>query len=300
MRVVILGAGAMGSLMGALLSQYNEVIIVGREAQARAISMSGLRVEGATSMVAMPKSATTCKGLGEVGLLIVAVKSYDTEAAVKGAKPAIGPGTTVLTLQNGPMCAERIASVVGKDKVVAGWTSHGATYIEPGVVRHAGKGDTAIGEPDGRKSPRADRLAALLTKAGMEARVSDDIGYELWAKCVVNAAINPLTALLRCKNGRLAESPDARLVVHAICGEGSKALGALGYCVTLNELEDRAWRVVSQTSENSSSMLQDVQRGRRTEIDDITGALCEAARRHGVAVPVSEAVWRLVRASQIP
>jgi 2-dehydropantoate 2-reductase len=300
MRVVILGAGAMGSLMGALLSQHEEVVIVGREAQARAVSRSGIRVEGATNMVAMPKAATSCKGIGEAGLLIVAVKSYDTDAAVKGARPAIGPGTTVLTLQNGPNCAERIASIVGREKVVAGWTSHGATYVEPGVVRHAGKGDTVIGEPDGRKSPRTEALAALLTKAGMEARVSHDIGSELWAKCVVNAAINPLTALLRCRNGRLAESPDARLVVRDICIEGSKVLAALGHGATPEELEERVWRVVSQTSENESSMLQDVLIGRRTEIDDITGALCAAAQAHGIAAPVNEAVWRLVRALQIP
>ncbi|MEW5936689.1 MAG: 2-dehydropantoate 2-reductase [Candidatus Thermoplasmatota archaeon] len=296
MRIAVLGAGALGSLLGALLSLKHEVLLIGREAHVHAIRTSGLRIEGRTKLLVHPEAATSCSGLGAVDLLVLSVKSYDTEEALGSAAPLFGRGTTLLTLQNGPRSAERAARIVGEERVLAGWTSHGATFVAPGVVHHTGAGDTAIGEMGGGVGERARAAAEALESGGITVRISREIHPELWMKCVVNAAINPLTALLGCRNGVLAEREETRVMVRTICSEGADVLDAMGWRCDAKALEERVWRVVAQTADNTSSMLQDAQRGRRTEIDDITGALCTAAQEHEIPVPANLILWQLVRA----
>jgi 2-dehydropantoate 2-reductase len=296
MRVVVLGAGALGSLVGGLLASRHEVVLVGRKAHVAAIKEGGLAISGATRRRVRPDAVESPAGLAAPDLLLVTVKAYDTEAALSGARRLIGPNTVVLSLQNGITTLDVLRKVVPRGRLVAGWTSHGAWMAGPGSVTHAGAGDLAVGELDGGSTSRIRALAEAFTSAGLVAKVSTDIERELWLKGLVNCAINPLTALARCENGRIAADPGLSRVARAICGEGAAVARAMGFAITESEAHRRVVRVAWQTARNRSSMLRDVESGKVTEIDYLNGAVAELASAHGLRAPLNESLTAIVRA----
>ena len=289
MRVVVLGAGAIGSLLGGLLARSHDVFLVGREAHVAAIRRNGLRISGATHGKAKPRAVASISGVKAPDLLLVAVKAYDTVDAMKGARPLIGPRTTVLSFQNGITTLDLLERCVPPGRLIGGWTSHGATLEKPGAVRHAGAGDTVIGELDGSASARTRELAASLSGAGIRTTLSNDIRRE-------NSAINPLTAIARCENGEIASNKELSSIARLICEEGSAVAMASGFKIGSVEAFRRTLRVAGQTASNRSSMLRDIELGRRTEIDYLNGAIAELAERHGIGAPVNSALASMIRA----
>jgi 2-dehydropantoate 2-reductase len=295
MRIVVLGAGALGSFIGGMLARSNEVILVCRAAHAAEINRNGLRIVGATRALAKPKAITGISGLKAPDLLLVTVKAYDTEDAVRGARKLIGPRTTVLSLQNGITTLDRLAECVPGGHLIGGWTSHGATLGKPGIVRHAGSGDTVLGELDGHASSRVRAIAKTFSESGIRTTLRVDIRREIWLKGLVNSAINPLTAIARCENGKIASNKELSRIARQICVEGSAAARASGFKITAGEAFQRTMRVSRQTAKNRSSMLRDVEMGRRTEIDYLNGAIEELAKSHGICAPVNGALASIIR-----
>ena len=293
MRILVYGAGAIGSFVGGLLQRAgHEVTLLCREEHASAIKKDGLRVEGLTSFGCRPATITSFSSSLEIDLVILTTKAYDTEAAA--AEIAKLSPVPVLSLQNGLDNHVALHRELGFDRVFVGTTSIGVTFLGPGCVRHAGNGSTKVGEP----APQADAtmskmIAALLTTAGLAAERSPDILSDVWKKGVVNNAINPLTAVHRCPNGRIADDPVLRREALDLALEAEEVGSRLGREVKGASL--LAFRVARETRENRSSMLQDVERGRRTEIDAITGVIVREARAIGIAVPKSEAMLEKVR-----
>ncbi|MEM2899261.1 MAG: 2-dehydropantoate 2-reductase [Thermoplasmata archaeon] len=288
MRIGIIGAGALGSFIGAKLSKEHEVILVCRRAHADAIREKGLKISGKTELLVKPSVACSAKELeefGEIDLAIITVKAYDTYSAAKEYKKSM-KRAEILSIQNGLGNLEAIERALGR-KAIGGITSHGLTFLEAGHIIHTGLGRTVVGDID---------IAKILTKSGIETNFTENIEGEIWAKGVVNACINPLTAILRVKNGVLLELPEVKKVMKSIfCECYEVARRKVRLPVNRRELKSRVFDTVRLTSENKSSMLQDVENGRKTEIGQITGEFVIIGKEFGLEMPVNETILALMR-----
>lgn len=290
----------MGGLFGGMLAEAgNEVVLidVSQEAVA-AINERGLNIQDKTSnqtrTVRLPASSDP-KAVGPVDLLINFVKCYHTEAAVRSALPMIGPKTVVLTLQNGWGNAPKISGIVGEDKVLAGLTYHSATLLEPGRVLHAGKGMTFLGELDGAMSERLEQVAETFRAAGLEVTTTPNVLGEVYRKLALNVCTLPTAALLRFQAHQLIEHEGTLALMRALL----KEVVAVAQAQSVALDEEERWTAITGLLKRAvgakGSMLQDVERGRRTEIDVINGAIVEAGRRLGLSTPYNDSMVWLVK-----
>lgn len=294
-EILIFGAGAMGSFIGGLLAMRHEVTLVGRKDHMEAVAAHGLRISGKTVRLARPFAATRVPRGVNPELVLVTTKAYDTADAMRALRP-FAATAIFLTLQNGLHNAEVIAQ--SAKHVIAGTTAHGVTFVRPGEIRHAGLGDTTIGAWSGTPPETVVRVRDLLDEAGIRTRVTPDIRSDLWAKLVVNAAINPLAALAGVPNGRLVQDPRLRCLLDDVARETAEIARAAGARVEAEDLVRRARLVARRTAENRASMLQDLDRGRRTEIDAIAGDVLVEAERAGREAPLNRALFALVKARE--
>jgi len=230
-----------------------------------------------------------------VDLAIIFVKSHQTEMAASIAKQLLAPDGLALTLQNGLGNLEIIARVVGEDRAIQGVTSHGATLLGPGRVRHAGTGPTYLALTP-QTEARVRAVAELFSQAGFEVHLSEDLDSTIWGKLVINVGINALTALLRVPNGALVEIEPARAVMRDAVTEAVRVATAKGIQLPYADPLAQVEAVCRATAENRSSMLQDVLRGAPTEIEAINGAVVREGLRVGVETPVNALLVRLIKA----
>jgi len=298
MRIVVFGAGSLGSLLGALLDSAHDVVLVGRDPHVSAVRERGLRVTGVDSFEASPAATTDGTGL-DADLAIVTVKAYDTAAAAHDL--ATGDVDAAVSLQNGLGNEETLAAGL-VCPIVAGTTTHGAMLSEPGVVEWTGRGEVTVGnwrvdDGDGDATTGTDpasRVAAAFRAASIDAASDPGIRHRLWTKLAVNAAINPITALARIRNGRVFEGPTAEYAERA-AAEVARIARAEGVGLDADAVAEEARAVARRTADNRSSMLQDLAAGRRTEIDVISGVVAERADEHGIEAPVNGLLAALVR-----
>jgi len=317
MKIGIIGAGAMGSLLGFYLSERADVwLLDGWQAHVDAINARGLRRElDGVEEVCHPRATSDPGAIGPCDAVLVLVKAHQTAWAAEQARTllrtegrrlrieskdsvlsprASALGTLVVTLQNGIGNREILAARLGEERVGQGVTALGATLLEPGRVVHAGQGATVFGtDPDGAG---AAALAALFLSCGLPAELSDDLDALVWGKLVVNAGINALTALLRVPNGALAVVPQARALVEQAVAEALAVAAARGVRLPDADPLAHVLAVAQATGANRSSMLQDVLRGSPTEIATINGAVVREGARLGVPTPVNALLVALVSA----
>jgi 2-dehydropantoate 2-reductase len=297
MKIVIMGAGAMGSLFGGLLASSGEEVwlVDPRRAQIEAIRSAGLTIEKEGRALVIRVNATEdVLSAGKAGLVIIFVKAPDTERAVSDALALEDHKTVFLSLQNGLGNEDVICARIDRRKVMLGVTGHGATVLGPGRIRHAGTGKTTIGALDDTNRERAIQVAALFRKARIETEVSGDIHELIWDKLMVNVGINALTALTNMKNGQLLEHPETLALMEGLIFEGAEVARKKGIRITPNPFE-RAKQVAYATRDNRSSMGQDFDFKRKTEIDVINGAVVREAKRLGIAAPCNETITNLVK-----
>jgi 2-dehydropantoate 2-reductase len=230
---------------------------------------------------------------GPADVALILVKSYQTAQGAVRALEALTPGGFAVTLQNGLSNVKTLVEVLGRERVVAGTTAEGATMVAPGKVQHAGRGLTHLARPTGRQEQVA-ALAAVFEEGGFVTHLVDEVDSLLWGKLAINAGINPLTALLEVPNGFLAENPSARTLMEAAATEVEALARALQISLPYEDAARRAYQVALATSANDSSMLQDVQKGRPTELQAINGAVVRLGRQAGVPVPVNGAMLALL------
>lgn len=301
MRLLICGAGAMGSLFGALLTLAGqEVWLLSHwQAHIRRVRREGLRLHplnGPPRIVPLQILSYEEPLPDGMDVIFVSVKSHQTRAAVNHAARALAADGVVITMQNGIGNREVLAEVVGEDRAMVGVTSHGATLLRLGEVRHAGAGPTHLSahpDPDA-----AARIAAMLGAAGVETTVEREIEAVIWRKLLVNCGINALTALLGVPNGVLADEPHAETLLRESVQEAAAVAHALGIDLGEGAPVERALAVARATSSNISSMLSDVRRRVPTEIDVINGAVVREGARVGVPTPVNRALTLLVQATE--
>jgi len=298
MKIVIVGPGAMGSLLASFLVKSKEEIWLLDKISDRAsrIDAGGINIEGVSGeWQVKARSTANAEEIGEADLVIICVKSYDTREAALAAKPLAGPKTSVLTLQNGIGNVEVLGEVFGAERVIGGVTNLGATLIEPGRVRHAGKGETIIGRIDGKTTSQLRSIREIFIKSGLEARVSKDIKGTLWSKLIINAGINALTAVTRLNNGRLIEFDGTRKILREAVTEATKVAKRKRIKLIYDDPLAKVEAVCVATSANVSSMLADVLRKKRTEIDYINGVILRQGQELGIPVPVNSVLVELVR-----
>lgn len=296
MHVAIVGAGAIGGVIGFHLAGVAEVTLVDPWAEhVAAIAAHGLTCERDGSVETRAVRATGDPDeAAPADVAIVLVKARQTPWAAEACRRLLAPDGVAYTLQNGVGNRELLAAALGEGRAGQGVTALGGTLLGPGRVRHAGEGPTTIGAaPD---PARAEALAGLFAAAGMPAAVSENIEGLVWGKLVVNAGINALTALLRVPNGALAEAPAARALLEAAAAEAAAIAAARGVTLPYDDPAAHALAVARATAANHSSMLQDALRGAPTEAATINGAVAREGARLGVPTPLNAALAALVAA----
>jgi len=301
MRTAILGAGAMGSVIGSFLAEAGvEVVLVDiSKPIVDAIHSNGLVIvnrEGNERLVQIA-ATTDPNTVGIVDLLIVFVKCYHTETAMRSALPLLGPGSIVLSLQNGWGNAARISRIVGPERVLLGVSYHSATVLGPGRVRHSGEGPTYLGELDGQASERAKKVANLLSATGLDVQASTEVLKEIWSKLALNAVTLPTSVLARLTADRLLDSAEMRITMRDLLQE----VVAVAEAQKINLDFDKRWAAITNLLQRlapgtKGSMFQDVEHQRRTEIDVINGAIVEAGDQYAVSTPYNRAMVNLVKA----
>lgn len=302
MKIAVVGAGAMGSLFGALLAESGAdvwLVDVWQE-HVKVINASGLTVESGGRQRSVPLKATTDpEAAVGAGLVIIFVKSTQTGAAAPSAARLAGKAGSVLTLQNGMGNAEALAAAIDRSQILVGTTSHGATILGPGCIRHAGIGPTIIGSwaagSGGRR--RAEDIAALFTAASITTDVAADVLPVLWGKLIVNVGINAITALTGIKNGQILDLDITRDLSRAAVEEAIAAARAQGIAIR-EDAVSHVLEVARATAANRSSMGQDVDNQRGTEIDAINGYVVREAERIGLKAPVNKTLTALIKTLQ--
>ena len=298
MKIVIVGPGALGSLVAASLSKGKEEVYLLDKDKERAgiINQAGISVEGVSgSWQTQVKTTSEVKDIAGCDLIIICVKSYDTKEAVTRVKSLAGENTKVLTLQNGIGNIEIISEVIGPDKVIGGVTNAGATLISPGRIRHAGRGGTVIGRIDGKIPVEMRSIREAFNKAGLETRISRDIKSLLWSKLIINAGINALTAVTRLNNGRLVEFEGTRKILRELVTEAVRVAKRKRIKLIYDDPLAKVEAVCEATATNVSSMLQDALRKKRTEIDFINGVIVRQGQESGIPVPANSMLVDLVK-----
>ncbi|MFH0868115.1 MAG: 2-dehydropantoate 2-reductase [Candidatus Woesearchaeota archaeon] len=286
MRIIILGAGGIGSLVGALLSKENDVLLIGRQAHADEINKNGLEISGCINKNFKVKAETKISKIDEDTLIILTTKDVDNEKTLNEVKYLIKENTIILCLQNGLGNEDLIKNIVNC-KVIRGITTSGATFICPGKIKCSNIGEIYLED-----SEVSGNACYIFNKSGFKTEVSKDIKQQIWKKLIVNCAVNPLTAILKVENGKLLKVLD---LVRTIINESVMVAEKEGFKFDEKEVFEMVIDIIKDSAENQSSMLQDVLKGRKTEIDYLNGAVVEVGKKYEIKCPVNECLVMIIK-----
>jgi len=290
MRIVILGAGAVGGYFGGLLAHAGEdVFFIARGKHLEALRSKGLAIERPTEPFTIPVQASDDpRDAKAADLLVVCVKTYDTDAACAPCRPIVGPSTTVLTLQNGLGNRERLSRHFSPDTIFEGVAYVAAEVSRPGVIRWAAAGRTIIGP-----SPISADLKARFDRAGAPCEIAENIEQAIWEKLVANAVFNVLATVERCPLGKLLIEPRREIAERAV--DELTAVAAAHGIVVRPDARERSWTFCRDHPDFPSSTQQDLARGRPLETEALTGELVRRARAVGVPAPTHEMLYRKLK-----
>lgn len=310
MHVAVVGAGAIGTALGAALARAgNEVALVARGAHLEALRRDGVTLRTPEGTVAVRPFATAdAREIGPVDAVLLTVKAHDLAAAGAAVGPLLGPDTPVVAGQNGipwwyfhglagPWEGRRVeavdpggavSAVLPPQRAIGMAVYFGGSIVAPGIVETRPEAGLVIGEPDGSMSPRMTAIADALEAAGFPVRRTPEIRTELWTKLMGNAAFNPISVLTGAGLGPMASDPGVRDVAARIMAEVVEIAGALGARPAISIAERLA--ITARLGDHPPSTLQDLRAGRRLELPAITGAVVEFAELTGVPAPTLRTV----------
>ena len=288
MQIVIVGAGGVGSVYGALLSSRHDVTLIGRPAHMEAVQQHGLRVEGAVSGTFAVGAATQLDALSPGALILVATKVNDSAAAIAPLIPLLDESMTILCVQNGLYSERVVRDLVGeRATTLRAITQFGGTLRSPGLVDNTVAGYTLVEDHE-----RAPHIAAVLTDCGLDGRVTPEIKREMWRKGIFNCVINPITAIVGAPVGGISAPglvPLKRLVIDE-CVAVARADG-VEFDVDFLTVIDEMYGALT----NLASTRQDLLKGRRTEIDYLNGAVVSLGEQYGIDCPVNRALASIIK-----
>ena len=300
--VAVVGAGAVGGYFGGMLARAGHAVtLIGRPAHVQAIERDGLRIAKAGRTAAIRTAASSdVAAVKGAGLVLVSVKSTDTDAVAREMAPHLAPDALVLSLQNGVENAATIARHV-RQAVVPAVVYVATAMPEPGLVAHHGRGDLVIGPLDRKANVdpafirRLRALADTFAAADVPVRISDDVMAELWSKLMVNCAYNAISALAQAPYGHLAAMPDVRELQRTVVAEVVAVAAADGIDLSLPAALEAMERIAPAMPAQLSSTAQDVARGKPSEIDHLNGFVARRGRELGVPTPANQALHALVK-----
>jgi 2-dehydropantoate 2-reductase len=298
-RVAVVGAGAVGGYFGGMLARAGApVIMIGRRAFVRAVEKSGISLDAVQFQESVAVEASTeLKDVRGREIVLFCVKTTDNAATASALAPLLAPGALVVSMQNGVDNAEQIRAASGLEALSA-VVYVAASVPEPGRVKHVGRGDLVVGP----RTPESERISALFERAGVGCRISDNIAGELWTKLTWNCALNAVSALGRAKYGQIAASADARKLVESAVYEVLAVAKAAN--IHPPGFEDPqvalagSFKIATQMAEALSSTAQDMNRGKRTEIDSLNGYIARRGAELGVPTPINHALSTLVKLAE--
>jgi 2-dehydropantoate 2-reductase len=289
MRIAIVGSGGVGGYFGGRLAATGaDVTFIARGAHLDALRTRGLRLESPKGDLHVPHVAATddASTIGPVDIVFFAVKLYDTEAATKILPPLVGADTAVIPFQNGVDSVEALTRAVGRAHVAGGTAYVAAVIAEPGVIRHTAMDHLIFGELDGTRSLRLERLLAACRPAGFQATLSDRILIDIWSKFVRLSVFSGMTAVTRCPLGPIREDPELFAMLQAAAMETMKVARADGVPVPAEILGEMMTMVNGLPPNAKSSMLEDLERGKRLELPWLSGAVVRIGAAHGIHTPI--------------
>jgi len=311
MKFAVVGAGAVGAFVGAMLARSGEdVTLIARGAHLRAMQQNGVRVRGSLGEFVVPVPATNDPaGAGEVDVVLLALKAHSLTEMAPRLAPLLGPATVIVTAQNGiPWWYfykhggewEGLAlDTVDPGGVIAGSLDpqravgcvlYCSTEIaEPGVIEHIDGTRFAIGEPDGAKSERCQNISRAFIKSGLRCPIRRDIRHDIWVKLMGNVVFNPVSALTRATLVEIVGCDETRRLSVEIMAEVERVAKALGIDIGITDEQRLAG--AEKVGHHKTSMLQDVEAGRPLELEPIVGAVVEIGDRLGVSMPHTKAVY---------
>lgn len=304
-KIAIMGAGAIGSVIGGMLAKKgHKVTLVGRRPHIEEIRKNGLHIQGIWGehtirhLNAVTKPPHECQDI-----IILTVKSFDTEDAAKDAVPMVGTNTIIVPIQNGLGNIETLSRIFGKDMVIGGMAIFGAILAGPGnVTVTVIASETLVGELEGTLTSRVKIIAGMFNYTGIPTKVSDNIMRDIWHKAFYNIALNPLSAIFQVSYGQIADNRHTRWLAQQMIKEAFDVAKAKGQDMGINTPEEYMeilWKQkLPPTREHRSSMLQDILRGKKTEIDFINGAIVRMGEEFGIETPFNTAVVRMAKAKE--
>ncbi len=297
MKILVMGAGAVGGYFGGRLAQAgHEVYFTARGAHLDALRENGLSVQSCQGDFHVhPAAAGHFDRIEGLDLILLCVKHKDTAALLPQLKEQAGPRTVVVSLQNGAASERYFIDAVGTEKVVGGIAYIGAALTAPGIISHTARGIITIGELDGASTERVTRLKAAFEEAGIKCNVSTDIAKDKWEKLMWNVGFNGLCALTRQPVHPLLNHPPTNALVRSLMNELVQVATAAGIKVN-PALPGKYIENTLKGGEVYPSTLQDVLHGRTTEIDIMNGAVVEEGKKRGISTPYNEMVWAAVSA----
>jgi 2-dehydropantoate 2-reductase len=299
MEIAVMGAGGVGGYFGARLMAAGEAVsFIARGAHLAAMRRHGLSILSAKGDVHLdPVTATDDPAeIGPVDVVIFTVKLWDTEAAARACAPLLGPGTAVISFQNGVESEAILAARLGAAQVMAGVAQIGAVIAEPGTIRHTGTmARLVFGEPDGSASARARAFLAACEKAGIDAVLSPDIATAIWEKFVFLAPLAGVTSVTRLPVGAIAADPDTRALFRDAVAEAVAVARARGIGLDAGAVDRVIALVDGLPHEMQTSMQQDLERGTRLELPWLNGAIVRLGAEAGVATPVNRTLYAALK-----
>jgi 2-dehydropantoate 2-reductase len=297
-RIAVFGTGGVGGYYGGRLARAGlDVQFLARGEHLRVLRDAGLRVRSVKGDFNVRVSATDrTEEIGASDYVLFCVKSFDTEEAAQALKPLIDSETAVVSLQNGIDNEEKIAEQVGWEHVMGGAAYVFSTIAEPGVIEHTGGPDRiAFGEWDGNESPRARELLQIFQKAEIDAALSDDIRAVLWEKFAFICAQAGVTAAVRLPIGDIRAVPEGLELFRCVVEEVREVAAAEGVGLAA-DAADRAAALVQKLEPSATSSLHfDMTHGKRMELETLHGTVVRRAKRHGIAAPMSEAIYSVLK-----
>ena len=299
-RIVFLGAGAMGCMLGGVLREGGlDVTLVDPWAEhVRAINERGLSIVGygGDRRISI-RAATTADEVGGADIVIVQCKARQTSELVRAARPLFADETVAISFQNGLGNEEAIGAIVGLDKVLAGATAQGASIVEPGIVRNYADLPSVIGELAGGVSERAERIASTFTANGLHTTASPDIRRDMWKKLLANVALSAVSAITNLSINEMMAVPAVKETAFCAVDEAVAVGVAAGVDLDAKSAREVLLVITGKegTGVNKSSMCMDVLRKHITEIDVINGAIARLGREHGVPTPVNDTLVAAIK-----
>jgi 2-dehydropantoate 2-reductase len=298
-KIAVVGAGAVGGYFGGLLARAGApVVMIGRAAFVEAVRKNGLFLDTLHFQESVRIEASAeLEAVCGAEIVLFCVKTTDNAATAKALAPLLAPGALVLSMQNGVDNVEQIRAAAHLEALPS-VVYVAASVPEPGRVKHVGRGDLVVGP----RNKNTERIAALFSQANVPCRISENIEGELWTKLIWNCALNAVSALGRAKYGQIAASADARKVVETVVDEVLAVARAAH--IHPPGLEDPktaiagAFKIATQMAEALSSTAQDMNRGKRTEIDSLNGYISRRGAELGVPTPVNHALYALVKLAE--